>query len=130
MDPEFPENTLGMMTSSVSADPQGVGDGGVGPSLRQERGNFELPWSKSVSVLQVCQTSWSRSGGTAVTPLFLRLRSQLPHLSHRFTQLSDQLPAVSLEIGERGKKIVKTIVRGSSSAVWTSFVPFVFLHDT
>lgn len=86
------------MPSGVAADMESVCDGGVGPTLSQERGNLELSPGKSVSLLQVRQAPLSRAVRVHPASLFLKLPAQLPHLPHRLAQLSEKLTAVALEI--------------------------------
>jgi hypothetical protein len=49
--------------------------------------------------------------------LFLKLPPQLPHLPHRFAQLTEEQLAVSPEIRECRKKVAQAIVRDPVSAV-------------
>jgi hypothetical protein len=95
-----------MMAGCVGADMQGVCNRGVCPALSEQRGNFQLSPGKAVSLLQIRQPALSHAVGARSATLFLKLSAQLPHLAHRFAQLLEQLPAVSLEIRECGKKIV------------------------
>jgi hypothetical protein len=71
VDPELPEDTLGMMAGGVSADVERVCDGGIGPALCQKRRNLELPTGKSISLLEVRDAPLSCTITSASTPLFL-----------------------------------------------------------
>jgi hypothetical protein len=100
-----------MVSGRVGADVQSVRDVGVGPALCKEGGYFEFPTRKPVSVLQVCGAPLRRTVPAASASLVPKLAAKLPHLAHRFAQLTEEQLAVSTQIGECGQKIAQPIVR-------------------
>jgi hypothetical protein len=82
MDSELAEDSLGMMTSGVTADMQRLCDGGVGPALCQKHRNFELSPGEAVPLLQVCCSPLACAVQPTAGTLFLKVPSQLLQFPH------------------------------------------------
>ena len=128
MNPELHQYPLGMMPCCMGADIQRVCDGGIRPTLGQQRGNLELSSGKPVFVLQVREPSLSCAVGAPA--LFLKLAPQLPHLTQGFAQLTDKQLAIAPQIRKSRKKIVQAITGDSILAKHPRIVPFISLHGT
>ena len=125
VDPELAQNALGMVSRRVGADMQSVRDRSIGPALSEENRYLEFPAGKPVPVLQVRGAPPRVAIALLPASLFPKLPAQLPHLPHRFPQLTEQQLTVAPEIRECRQKIAEAIVRYSVYAVWHGLVPFV-----